>query len=236
MLDTFGIEGEAAAGMASLPADNVFGYLAVMNNTWMGPYEVYTGYQASMPSLGDLISFKGKRRLTEFRGRCNRLQASAGELRPMPLEADKRLEMFQPNFCRIVHLRPTGQRKLREGLAYSYVFAEEDLLSARLNPDNLCYCLNRTADDYCSLNGVLELAPCSSFSPLILAMSHIEIDPNITSSLNNWDSELIESSLELQPPPDNKAQLLILKRIGVPIHLDLTYVLFMRVKRDSQFR
>lgn len=236
MLDTFGIEGEAAAGIASAPADNIFGYVAVVNNTWQGPYEIYTGYQASMGSLGDLISYKGKKRLSEFQGKCNRLQSSAGELRPMPIEAHQQLEMFQPNFCRIVHLRPTGQRKLREGIAISYVFSEKDLMSAKLNPDNRCFCLNGTLNDYCSLNGVLELAPCNSFTPAIVAFNHIELDPQITNTLNDWENELIKSDLEHQATPDNNTQLLILKRIGVPVHVDFTYILFMRVLRDAQFR
>lgn len=235
MAETFGLE-------STLPdlgrKDNVFGFVASLNGTWQGPFEIYTGYQASMGSLGDLISYKGKRRLTEFSGRCNRLQASAGELRPMPIGTDQVLEMFQPSFCRIVHLRPTGVRKLREGLGIQYVLAQEDFLSAQQNPDNRCYCINSsvTNDNYCSLNGAIEMGPCSYYAPLVLTLNTIPLDPRITESLHDWDDQLLSNQVELVPDADNSTQLLILRRFGLPLRLDLTFTLFMKVIRDPQFR
>lgn len=214
-----------------------FGYASYTNGTYLGPFEIYTGYRETARSLGDLISYKGKRRLDYYEGRCNRLQASAGELRPMPVEPDKLLELFQPGFCRIVHLKPTGQTWLREGQAINYIIAPEDLLSASKNPDNRCYCTNSTPfDDHCSLDGVVELAPCSFGAPIMMSVSHVPLDGRITSTIGNYDDELLRADVEELHQSDDQAQMVILKRVGVPIKADLTVTLLMKVIRDAAFK
>jgi len=238
LIETFGLDTKLPSGQLK---DDTFGYLAAINGTWNGPFEIYTGFGASSGSLGELISYQGRRRLAEFSGRCNRMQASLGELRPMPLQESQMLEIFQPSFCRLLHLEPVGVRKLREGQAIGYRLAERDFLSAQNNPDNQCFCINGTGDNYCSLNGAIELAPCAYFSPILLTTSSIQLDDRITNSVANWSPELVDSSIEggqfefgsLEP---NSSQTLILKRLGVPAQVDLTLTLFMKVVRDPQFR
>lgn len=233
MADTFGVDIQ----MPSLvPAGGLFGYVSVLNGTWEGPFEIYSGYGASMNSLGDIISYQGKKRLTEFQGKCNRLQTSAGELRPMPIGDNQTLEMFQPRFCRIVRLIPTGSRKLKEGLAISYELSPDDFASAQLNPDNRCYCLNGTLNSYCSLNGALELGPCSYYSPIAIVPSNIRPDERITGGILNWDPDMLRGDVELVPRADDRAQILVLKRLGVPLQGDVTLTLFMRIIRDPAFK
>lgn len=234
MAETFDLELRLPPSL--LPENNIFGYLAVLNDTWSGPFEIYSGYEASQDSLGDLISYQGRRRMTEFRGRCNRLQASAGELRPMPLAQDQNLEIYQPGFCRIVHLEPTGVRKLREGSAIAYRIAPRDLASAHKNPDNRCFCQNQTKEDFCSLDGSIELGPCVYGVPLVVSVNGIPIDDNITASVSNWDDELAESSVDLLDKPDPNNQILLLKRLGLPAKVDVTITLFMKVIRDSAYK
>lgn len=232
MAETFGF----ALKIPEVLPTQIFGYVALQNSTLSGPFEIYTGFQATMSSLGDVISYKGKRRMTEFKGKCNRLQASAGELRPMPIGAQQNLEMFAPQFCRIIHLKPTGTRVLREGQAVSYIIAPEDFSSAKSNVDNQCFCVNGTRDDYCSLDGAIELAPCSYFSPIVVTMPHIMPDSRITDSIDEFDSELLDSNIETRAPVNKTSQLLILRRLGIPFQADITLTLFMKVIRDPSFR
>lgn len=232
MIETFGMENK----LPNVLDNDIFGYVALQNGTKSGPYEIYTGYQASMSSLGDIISYQGKRRYTEYRGKCNRLQASAGELRPMPIIETQTLEMSVPGFCRILHLHPTGVRKLREGVAIAYIHHINDFKNFTYNRDNECFCVNGTVDNYCSLNGALELAPCSYYSPIVLTTNIIEPDPRITSSIGDYEPELLLSDVDSVPKADNQAQLLILRRLGVPVKADITYTLFGKVIRDPKFR
>lgn len=229
---TFGLEAKVPDALPN----GEFGYVALTNDTWSGPFEIYTGYQVTASSLGELISYRGKRRLTTYQGRCNRLQASVGELRPMPIDHTRLLEMFSPNFCRIIHLKPTGLHKIREGMAISYIVAPEDFMSADLNPDNRCFCTNGTYDNHCSLNGVIELAPCAFGSPLLVAVSNIGLDSKITNTIKDWDPEIIRGDVDTLGPSDDMKQILILKRIGVPLMADLTATMFMKISRDPDFR
>lgn len=231
LADTFGLD----AKVPDILPNGKFGFVSLQNNTQMGPFEIYTGFQETAKSLGDLISYKGKKRMSYFDGRCNRLQASVGELRPMPIDPSEVLEMYSPNFCRIAHLKPTGVHKLREGMAVSYIVGSEDFMSADTNPDNRCFCINGTRDNYCSLNGAIDLAPCSYYSPVVLTVSNIQPDPKITGSIKNWDPELLRSDIE-SLPSNEMTQLLILKRLGVPVFADLTATLFMKIIKDPTFR
>lgn len=241
----------SASASASANPDQppLFGYASLQNDTLVGPFEIYTGYQETARSLGELISYKGKRRLNYYDGKCNRMQASAGELRPMPIEPERRLEMFQPTFCRIIHLEPTGQQKLREGVAVSYTLLADDFASAANNPDNRCFCTNSTGpgapadnanrldDNHCSLDGVIDLGPCSYGAPLLLAPSSLQLDSRIINSLgNDFDPELLHGEMNEIDLADDKSQIVILKRVGVPIRADITMTLFLRLVRDPAFK
>lgn len=232
--ETFGLD------TAQVPnvdfAKGTFGYVSAINGTWHGPFEIYTGYQATASSLGDLISYQGKRRQTYFTGRCNRLQASVGELRPIPIGLEQVLELYSPSFCRTLHMKPIGVRKLREGLAIAYVVSPEDLLSAELNPDNRCFCVNGTTDNYCSLNGVIQLAPCSYFAPLILALNSIPLDRKMADTIQDFDEDLLRDDIENVPHAIRPAQFIVLRRLGITIEADLTVTLFAKVERDARYK
>jgi len=252
MAQTFGMEGGQIPDLGT--RDGLFGYVAIRNGTWSGPFEIYTGYQETAKSMGELISYKGKRRLTYYEGKCNRLQASVGELRPMPIDPRQTLELFNPSSCRIVQLKPTGVQKMREGLAIGYVIAPESLASAEQNPDNRCYCTSKSSpsasslepsgsnmslmpvDDHCSLNGVIDLAPCSFNAPFLLATSSVPLDQRIMDTIKDFEAEMLRGDVDSLVQPDDKVQLLILKRIGVPVHADITMTLLMKVLRDPAFR
>lgn len=242
---TFGLESR----LPDLSASNgKYGYVSLSNATLTGPFEIYTGYQETARSLGELISYRGKRRLNYYDGKCNRLQTSVGELRPMPLDPERRLEMFQPGFCRILHLEPTGEHKLREGKAISYVISPDDFSSAVTNPDNRCFCVNSSGptsaqpnnpldDNHCSLEGVIDLGPCSFSAPIMVSLSSVQLDSRILNSLSSdFDPEVLNGEVQEIDMADDKSQIVVLKRIGLPIRADFTMTLFMRVVRDPAFR
>lgn len=237
MADTFGM---AARFPDDFNAERPFGFVSLLNGTQQGPFEIYTGYRDTMSSLGDLISYKGKRRQADFQGRCNWLQVSVGELRPMPLHPDQTLQIYQPQLCRIVRLKPGLMRKMREGQVINYRFAQEDFSNYTENPENACYCKNdsiaTTNDNYCSLNGAIELAPCAYYSPMVLTVNNIEPDARIAQSIGNWEPELTKSDVDMVPAVDGNAQMLILRRVGVPIQGDVTITLYMKVVRDPAFK
>lgn len=221
---------------ASSLGDGMVGLMPMLNGTLSGPFEIYTGYQATVSSLGELISFQGKQRSAVYQGKCGRIQTSIGELRPAPIELNRTLEMFRPEFGRVMHLRPTGVRRIREGTAIPYVLAEDDFRAAQDDPERQCYCINGTKDNYCSLNGALELAPVSHNAPIVMTMAHLELDPKITKGIENWDSRLIDSNIDSEIEVDKSCQFLILRSAGIPIQFDMTVVLFLKVVREPRFK
>lgn len=216
--------------------NGTFGFIAVQNGTMTGPYEIYTGYRETVGSLGELVSYQGRQRSNIFKGKCSKIQYSLGELRPSPLKINQTLDFYRPEFGRLLHWRPTGTRRSREGLLISYIFDENDLKSPMNDPERNCYCLNTSVDNYCSLDGVLEVAPVSQFAPILVHFNHVELDPRITDSIANWDDSLTNSNIEAEQEVDKLAQFLVLKSLGLPIQLDFTVVLFMKVTREPMFK
>lgn len=237
MMEMFGVQG-VRVPMLDLK-ENKFGFVMVANNTWEGPFEVYTGYQATAVRLGDLYKYRGQSRQTIYQGRCNRLKASMGELRPIPVGVEQVLEIFMPRLCRIVHLRPVGVQKQREGLAIDYIISPDDFLSADMNPDNRCYCINGTANNYCSLNGVIELGPCAHYAPILIGMNSITPDRRMTDTLQNSLDDYVDELMrnDVSSLPSNTTNhLLVLRRLGLTIQADMTLIMFVKIEQDSRFR
>lgn len=217
------------------PKNGVFGLIASQNGTLTGPMEVYTGYGETSSLLGNVIAFQAKQRSAHYSGPCGRIQSSAGELRPIPLDFNQSLELFRPEVGRVLHLRPTGVQKMREGLGICYVFDEMDFSSplASNDPKRTCYCVNRTNDNYCSLNGVIEMGPVQSFAPLIFSLNTLEPDRRIRDSIANWDPDLINSHVDSIADGNKSCQLVILKMLGIPIQVEMTAILYVKVERNN---
>lgn len=214
--------------------DGLFGLITTQNNTLIGPYETYSGYGETVESLGNIISVQGKQRSPFYNGTCSKLQVSAGELRPFPLKLNQTLEMYRAEFGRIVHLKPTGFRKIKEGPAITYVFGEQDFTAPLGDPKRDCYCVNGTMDNYCSLNGVIEMGPAVNYAPLIFSTNVYDIDDKIKSSIGNWSPDLISSHVDSLPDSDITNQFLILRQLGIPIKVDLTVTIFIKVARNPK--
>lgn len=237
LIDTFGVKGVRVQMLEM--RDNKFGYVHVNNGSWDGPFEVYTGYQASAGHLGDLNRYEGRQRQTIYQGKCNRLKASLGELRPIPVGKNQPLEIFMPRLCRVVHLVPLGVLKQREGLAIDYIISPADLLSADANPDNRCYCVNGTANNYCSLNGIIELGPCAQHAPVLLGLSSIAPDQRVMDTVANSNDDYVDELLRNDVsalPANTSNHLLVLRRLGLTIQADITMTLFIKLEQDARFR
>lgn len=227
--------GGESTPMDSLPTDGTFGLVKNQNDTLFGPIEVYSGHGETVDSLGNIIRVQGRQRSPYYsEGACSRIQVSAGELRPFPIALNQTLELYRPEFGRVLHLRPTGVHKIREGTGLSYVFDEADFKAPFGDPRRDCYCLNATVGNYCSLNGAIELGPAASYAPIIFTIPSVEPDPAIRQSIANWSPELFDNHVNSVPDSDKTCHFLILRALGIPIKADFTAILYMRVARTNR--
>ncbi|KAG9510679.1 Sensory neuron membrane protein 2, partial [Fragariocoptes setiger] len=185
MAATFDIDSPLTKKM---PPNDTVGYIHIMNGTYSGPYEVYTGYGASRDLLGEVVSFEGRTEFPWWKGHCRQLQGSAGELRPMPINSTKRLGILVPQSCRLLQLEPVEVIERIEGRTIVYRFAQDSFRSATSNPMNRCFCVDDDpkGHDHCSLDGVLDLSQCSDGAPILLNMGGISIDQKIIDTFDGW--------------------------------------------------
>lgn len=198
MAETF----EMKVDMPPPPANDTIGYVSSYNGTWQGPYEIWTGYKSSRTSLGDIVSWEGKKRLPWYPDKCGRLQSSAGELRPMPIKDKQKLEMFVPALCRVIQLEPVSKRMRAEGEVIKFNISPESFSNRTKNPENSCFCTKVNPKfDHCSLNGAVEVAPCFLEMPMVVTTAGIEMDPRISETIDNWDNMYNYGLSECSPTP-----------------------------------
>lgn len=82
-----------------------FGWFVERNEsvTYDGRFEMYTG-QHNFSRLGTLLKWNHKTRTPYFRGDCQRIEGTSGELWPMKMNATGDITFFVPDICRSVSL------------------------------------------------------------------------------------------------------------------------------------
>lgn len=100
IFERFGVGNEIKA-----LSNSTFAYYKYINNTWSGPYEVYTGY-FGLSKLGQLKGYKGKSVLDLWTDQnCNTVHGSDG-IQFTPLKNEKSpIYVFTHEFCRSITMQ-----------------------------------------------------------------------------------------------------------------------------------
>lgn len=136
LANQFGVGGLMPAG----PPNNVFGIVYQQNET-VDNSEIWAGVGDSQPRFAEVISWHGHKTLPYWKGRCNRLEGTNGELYKPFIKAGKAIRVFLGPICRSIWLEPMGNKMklLANGvLAYEYQFSPNTFNSPKTYPQNEC--------------------------------------------------------------------------------------------------
>jgi hypothetical protein len=229
----FGVESLLPPG----PPQNVFGVVYIQNRT-IEKFELWTGVGSTAARFAEVRKFNGKERLDGWRGRCNAIAGTNGELHKPFLETGKPLKVFLGALCRSLSLDPVGERLVptKSGvMALEYEFTGRLFQGARSNPDNECYCKDKRTYD-CQYDGLAGIGPCFLDSPIYLTRPQFEgVDPKIRDlvdwkSLARVDSEQPDSALP-------SAQSFKIEPItGAVLAADVTLMSVVKVVRQPHLR
>lgn len=135
LADRFGLKSLIPPG----PPENTFG-LAHFQNETVDVIELWTGVGDSK-RFGDVYKWKGRDRMNVWKGKCNEINGTNGELYKPFVEKGKPLKIFLSQLCRTFHLDPVSQDvvTIQDGLeALEYEISPRLFLGARSNPSNKC--------------------------------------------------------------------------------------------------
>lgn len=120
------------------PPGNVFGLAAVQNVT-TDKMEVWTGVDDKSEKFGDVYKWNGMKTLNKWKGNCNIITGTNGELFKPFVQKDKSLRVFIASICRSIDLTPLGEVVLSNGMkTLEYQFSPQLFMGASKNPANLC--------------------------------------------------------------------------------------------------
>lgn len=218
-----------ASMMPPLPPENTFGVSHAQNHT-VDNVEIYTGV-GNADKFADVAKWKGKSRMSTWKGKCNAIEGTNGELyKPFP-EPGKPLKVFLSQLCRTFNMVPVRKETitLETGMeALEYILSPRLFQGARTNPDNKCYCLDpRTYD--CQYDGLLSMGPCFFDAPLYFAK------PNFAGVDRRIRSLIDEDSVEFAKLPTSQSFYLEPLSASV-LKVNLTLVALFKVVRQPYMR
>lgn len=131
-------------GLASLlppgPPENTFG-VAHFQNVSVEVLEIWTGTGNTKEKFGEVYEWRGKSKMTIWKGRCNEIEGTNGELYKPFIISGKPIKIFLPQLCRSFYLDPVSNDSItvQDGLkAFEYEVSGRLFLGARSNPRNKC--------------------------------------------------------------------------------------------------
>lgn len=122
------------------PPQNIFG-VAYYQNTSIDTVEVFTGVRKTKDKFGDVYRWKDLNQLKYWKGKCNTIEGTNGELYHPFLVRGKPLKIFLAQLCRTLYLDPVSIEpvEVQDGLmALEYELSNRVFLGARNNPQNKC--------------------------------------------------------------------------------------------------
>lgn len=131
--DRFGLKDMIPPG----PANNIFG-VAYQQNETIDNQEIYTGLGETKHRIGEVISFNGKRVLTAWAGKCNKISGTNGELYKPFISGNKSIRVFLGPTCRSFDLEPVARTTLNGVEAIEFSFSQRLYQTYRTYGANDC--------------------------------------------------------------------------------------------------
>lgn len=212
------------------PPKNTFG-LAFHQNETTEKVEIWTGLGQSKDRFAEVSKWEGKARLELWRGKCNTINGTNGELYKPFLEEGKAIRIFLGPLCRSLLLEPAGEGSVvtASGIrALEYELSPRLYMGARNNPANKCFCENTRAYD-CQYDGLIRMGPCFFDAPLFFSRANMKgVDERI--------KRLVDfKSLVRQPVSENQS-FSIEPITGTVLQANLTILALFKVTRQAYMR
>lgn len=200
------------------PPFDKFGWFVDRNNSWEydGNFTMKTG-ENDIFDLGKLEMWKFDDKVEMFRGKCDKVQGTTGELWPPIREGQKPdLSVFASDICRSVTVKYDSKISKFGINGYKWVADEKVFDNGVKYPDMACYCLSDEVSCPDLLPGVFNASACKFGAPAFVSFPHFYLaDKSYTEKIDGMrpDKEKHEFYVSMEPrtgiPLDIRAQLQI---------------------------
>lgn len=173
-----------------------FGWMIQRNGSNDGLFTVYTG-EGEMDKYNVITRWNGKQNLTWWKGGCNMINGTNGELNPPLRWHQDAIDVFNSDFCRSFRMQYAGPVSTL-GISLERFKAEDTTFDNGGNyTPNACFDTKRQFR-----SGVMDLGPCQHGLPAALSFPHFYLaDPHYAEQVEGLhpNSSLHSFHLDLEP-------------------------------------
>uniref|UniRef100_A0ACB8FQA6 Platelet glycoprotein 4 n=1 Tax=Sphaerodactylus townsendi TaxID=933632 RepID=A0ACB8FQA6_9SAUR len=153
------------------PIDTKVGILVPYNETLDGLYTVYSG-KDDISKTALIHSYKNKSTLSFWYSYCDMVNGTDGASFPPFLKRDQVLYFFSSDICRSIYGEFDSDQVVKGIPLYRFIVPPGAFASPLINPDNICFCLDKTISKNCSLAGVMDISTCKEGKPVAITLPH----------------------------------------------------------------
>lgn len=173
-----------------------FGWMIQRNGSNDGIFTVYTG-KGGMDKYNVITRWNGKQNLTWWKGGCDMINGTNGELNPPLRSHQTTIDIFNSDFCRSFEMQYTGPVSTL-GIPLERFEAPETTFDNGLNyTPNACFDTQRQFR-----SGVMDLGPCQHGLPVAVSFPHFYMaDPHYVEQVDGLhpNGSLHAFHLDLEP-------------------------------------
>ncbi|XP_015743922.1 platelet glycoprotein 4-like [Python bivittatus] len=139
--------------------DKVVGVFYPHNETYDGPYRIYTG-KDDIKKAGIIHSYQYNRTVNYWEGHCGMVNGTDGSSFPPFVSKDDKLYMFSSDICRSAYGIFDSEQTVKDILLYRFSVPEAITAAPSVNPDNICFCTDKEISDNCTTGGIIDISSC----------------------------------------------------------------------------
>lgn len=196
--------------------DGKFGWMHERNATDDGLFTVYTGGGGQLEKYNIIAEWNGEQHLTWWRGECNMINGTNGELVPPLKDGQDKLYIFITDFCRswtLEYSRTVGSYGIN---LERFVAPASTFQNGSEYPPNACFATKRHLR-----SGAMDISRCQHGAPVVVSFPHFyQADPSYLDAVDGLHPDSFRHSFHLDVEPSLGLALGLNARLQVNLALE----------------
>ncbi|XP_069765334.1 platelet glycoprotein 4 isoform X2 [Narcine bancroftii] len=196
--------------------DPITGIFYPYNGTEDGYYNVFTG-KDEISKVGIIDRWRSEKKLPFWNDQyCDMINGTDGSSFPPFLHNVMKIYFFSSDICRSIFAEYEQKKSLKGIPVHRFVIPPKALASYVENPDNRCYCKDKTISQNCTYGGILGISACKEKKPIFISLPHfLYASDEIVNSIEGMTPNKEEHETLLDVEPVTGFSLRIAKRIQI---------------------
>ncbi|KAM3832488.1 LOW QUALITY PROTEIN: platelet glycoprotein 4-like [Vipera latastei] len=161
--------------LKSVPSGRVKSFVGIFypyNETFDGgPFQIYSG-KDDLSKKGTIFTYNNSRTVQYWKSYCSMVNGTdAASFHPFVNKSEV-LQFFSSDICRSIFARFESEQTVKGIPLYRFVIPPSAFASPAVNPDNVCFCIDKSISQNCTLGGIMDISSCKAGRPVYITLPH----------------------------------------------------------------